>query len=87
MIASGDWPSTLDPFAFGEQIKPIVEREGGVYIDILPDFRNLPHIHNGFYPVDPHLNVAGHAMVAGVLEKALTSGPVPELRAQAEGGK
>jgi hypothetical protein len=93
MIASGDWPPNLDPYSFGNQIKPFIEKDGGVYIDILPDFRNLPHIHSGFHPVDPHLNIAGHAMVAGVLEHALTSGPVPALSvkptasAVAEGGK
>jgi hypothetical protein len=82
MIASGDWPADLNPYSFGNQLKPIVEKNGGVYIDILPAFRNIPNIHSDFYPVDPHLDIAGHAAAATVLEKGLTGGAIPALSAQ-----
>ena len=81
MIASQSWPPGLNPYSFGDQVKAIVEKHGGVYIDVLHDFKNLPDIHAGFYPVDQHLNARGQAMFASVIEKGLTSGEVPALTA------
>jgi hypothetical protein len=81
MIASGSWPAQLDPFAFGNQVKAIVEKNGGTYIDILSDFRHIPDVHSGFYPVDQHLEPAGQIMFAQIMAKELVNGSVPSLRA------
>jgi hypothetical protein len=79
MIAGGVAPPGVNPYSFSTQVKGIVEKDGGTYIDILPRFRNVPNIGSAFYPIDQHLTVSGQQLVAQVIEKALTEGPVPAL--------
>jgi len=52
-----------------------------MYIDILPDFRTIPNPEQGYFPVDRHPNADGHSMISRMLAKELTSGVIPELRA------
>jgi hypothetical protein len=61
----------------------MVTRHGGIYIDILPDFRNIPDPEQYYFPVDGHLDADGHAIVSRMLAKELTNGVIPELRAAA----
>ncbi len=79
MIASGSVPAGLNPYAFGDQVKAIVEKHGGTYIDILHDFKNKPSVHDAFYPVDQHLEPAGQVLFARIIAKELTNGSVPSL--------
>jgi hypothetical protein len=67
MMSAGDWPPDLDPFAFGEQLRAITERHGGVYLDILPAFREERDAERMYYPVDGHMTSEGHAFIARVL--------------------
>jgi hypothetical protein len=80
MISSGQWPSNIDPFQFDNQVRAIIERHGGIYIDILQDLRTVPDAEKGFFPADGHFNEEGHAIIADLLTKELTSGAVPALR-------
>jgi hypothetical protein len=80
MIAAGLAPSGVDPYAFGEQIKDVVEKDGGTYIDVLQRFKTAPNVSTAFYPVDQHLTVQGQQMFAqvlanGLMEDALHAAP------------
>jgi GDSL-like Lipase/Acylhydrolase family len=82
LIVSGSPPPGVNPYGFGEQVKAMVEKHGGIYIDILGDLRNESDIHSGFYPMDEHLNEYGHGIFARIIGKELTSGVIPALTAQ-----
>jgi hypothetical protein len=81
MISVGEWPADYDPYKLDEEVRAIIESHGGIYIDILPDFRAVPNPERHYFPVDGHPDAAGHAMIAGMLAKELTSGAVPALKA------
>ena len=80
IISRGEWPSGIDPDRFNRELRSIVEHHGGTYIDILPDFQSIPNPEQHYYPVDDHPDASGHAILARLLERKLTSGVVPELR-------
>jgi hypothetical protein len=84
MISMGEWPAEFDPFKLDNELRPIITGHGGIYIDILPDFRNIPNPEQGYYPVEGHLNARGHMIIARLLAKELTSGAVPALRVSAQ---
>jgi hypothetical protein len=79
MIAADAAPSGLNLFAFGDQLQRIVEKNGGIYVDVLREFRNVPNVNSAFYPVDQHLTVAGQALAANIIAKGLISGKIPAL--------
>jgi hypothetical protein len=79
MISRGEWPADFDPYKMGGQIRTIVEKHGGIYKDILHDFRRIPNPERYYLPVDGHLDVGGHEIVSGLLAKAL--GDMPGLAA------
>ena len=79
MISMGEWPSGFDPYKLDNELRAIITRHGGSYIEILPDFRALPNPEQYFFPVDAHPNAQGHAIIAGLLAKQLTRGAVPAL--------
>ncbi len=81
MISMGEWPDGYDPYKLNEQLRSIITRNGGVYLDILPGFRAIPNAEQYYLPMDGHPNAEGHRIIAGLLAKELTSGAVPALRA------
>lgn len=84
MIAMKEWPAGYNPFKLDDELRSIITSHGETYIDILPDYRNIPNPEQGYFPVDGHLNADGHRIVSGLLAKALTSGAVPALRVAAQ---
>jgi hypothetical protein len=84
MISMGEWSAEFDPFKLDNELRSIITSHGGIYIDILPEFRNIPNPEQGYYPVEGHLNARGHAIIARLLAKELTSGAVPALRVSAQ---
>jgi hypothetical protein len=80
MISMGEWPAGYDPYKLNDELRSIIVRHGGVYIDILPDYRNIANPEQGYFPVDGHPNADGHATISKLLAKKLTSGAVPALR-------
>jgi hypothetical protein len=84
MISRGAWPDGYDPYKLGEELRSMIEGQGGVYVDLLPDFRRIPDPQRHYFAVDGHLDVEGHAMIARMLEEKLASGKIPELRAISE---
>ena len=81
MLSSGRWPAGYDPYSLDNELRRVVERHGGSYLGLLQGFRAIPNPETGYYPVDSHPNAAGHAMIARMLAKELTSGSVPALAA------
>jgi hypothetical protein len=81
MISLGEWPEGFDPFKIGNELRSIVTNHGGVYVDILPDFRDVPRPEQHYYPINGHPDADGHAIIAKFLTKELTSGAVPQLNA------
>jgi hypothetical protein len=84
MISMGEWPAGFDPYKLDNELHSIIVSHGGIYIDILPDFRNLPNPEQYYFPVDGHPNADGHAIISRFLAKELTSGAVPALRVAAQ---
>ena len=82
MISRGEWGAEFDPFKLNNQLRSIITSHGGMYIDILPYFRNIPNPEQDYYPVEGHLNASGHALIARLLAKEITSA-VPALSVSA----
>jgi len=80
MISLGHWPSGFDPYKLDEELRAIVVRDGGVYLDILPEYRNVPSPEQDYFPVDGHPDAHGHATISRILAHALTSGAIPALK-------
>lgn len=79
MAATGLWPPGYDPYRFDNDLRAMIARHGAAYIDLLPDFQQLPEADKYFFPVDNHPNIRGHAMLAAFLARHLTGGAVPAL--------
>lgn len=73
MISTGEWPAGYDPYKVGNQLRTIITSHGGVYLDVLPDFRNIPNPEQYYLPVDGHPTVSGHALIAQILANELNS--------------
>ena len=84
LISMGDWPADIDPYRLNNDMRAIVTRHGGTYVDILPDYRSITNPEQGFLPIDGHPNADGHATIARFLTKELTSGAVPALKVTAQ---
>jgi len=82
IISMGKWPTGIDPFKVDGDLRAIVSGHGGIYVDILPEFRNVLNSEQYFYLVNGHPDERGSALVAGTLAKALTGGAVPALSAR-----
>jgi hypothetical protein len=81
MISMGEWPSGYNPYKLDDELRSVITSHGSAYIDILPDYRTIPNPEQGYYPIEGHLNISGHAIVSRLLAKELTSGAVPALNA------
>jgi len=80
MISMNKWPAGYDPYKLGEEVRAIVTSHGATYVDILPDFRAIANPEQYYYPIDNHPDAAGHAIIADMLARELTSGAVSPLR-------
>ncbi len=81
MVSMGQWPQGYDPYKFDNDLRDVIQANGGTYIDILPNFRKIPSAERYYFPVDGHLDANGHAVISRLLTESLTSGAVPALRA------
>jgi hypothetical protein len=78
-MGSSGWPTGYDPYKLDGEMRAIIERHGGTYVDVLPEFAKIPNPERHFFPVDGHPDAEGHAMLSDVLADGLTSGAVPDL--------
>ncbi len=81
MLSLGEWPEGYDPYRLDQELREIIVRHGGTYIDILPDFHTIPDPERYYFPVDGHPDANGHAMISNLLAKELTNGAIPALKA------
>ena len=81
MVSMGTWPDGDDPYKIDRELKAVIESHGGIFVDILPDFRPIPDPERYFYTVDGHPNASGQRLIASFLVKELTDGAVPALKA------
>jgi hypothetical protein len=72
MLTMDEFPKGYDPYKVDGELRAIVTRHGGAYLDILPDFLTTPNPEQHYFPVDGHPNASGHAMIADFLARALT---------------
>ncbi len=79
MLSMTDEPQGFDPYKLGREVKTIVEKHGGTYVDILPDFKAIPNSEQHYYPMDGHPDAQGQAMISNVMAKELTQGAIPQL--------
>jgi len=80
MISMGQWPAGYNPYKLGDELRAIVTSHGGIYVDILPDFRAIPNPEQYYFPVDGHPDAEGHAMITDILARELTRGAIPALK-------
>lgn len=83
MLSNGDWSSDFSPLRLDDEIRAVVTRYGGTYVDVLRDFRNIPSSEQYYLPVDGHPDERWQPIVAGLLAEKLTDGMIPELKATA----
>jgi hypothetical protein len=79
MISMGEWPVGYNPYKLDNELHSIIVSHGGIYLDILPDFRTIPNPERYYFPVNGHPNQEGQAIISQLLAKELTSGAVPAL--------
>jgi hypothetical protein len=84
MVAKGQWPAGYDPYKLDAGLRSIIEGNGGIFLDILPDYKTILNPEQRYFPVDGHPDADGHAMISKLLAKELTSGAVPGLKAATE---
>jgi hypothetical protein len=77
-------PKGFDPYKLDRELRTIIVSHGGIYIDILPEFRSTPNPQLGYFAIDGHPNANGQAMIAGFLTDKLASVPLPEASARVE---
>jgi hypothetical protein len=84
MASMGEWPAGYNPYRLDDALRSIVVSHGGIYISILPDYREIPNSERYYLPVDGHPDARGHSMLAGLLSRELTNGAIPALRVPAQ---
>ncbi len=79
MVAMGHWPSGFDPYALIEELRPIIENNGGTTLDILSHFRSVSKPENNFYQIDGHPTADGHLLLSKFIAEELTKRGLPGL--------
>jgi hypothetical protein len=81
VLSQAEWPAGIDPFSLDNELRSVFVNRGVIYIDVLPDYRNILNPQAGYLPYDGHPNADGNVTFSGMLAKELTNGAVPELKA------
>jgi hypothetical protein len=79
MLSLSDWNADYNPYMLGDDLRLIVTRHGGTYIDILHSFSSIHNAGQYYTLTQPHPDADGHAIIAELISKQLTSGAVPAL--------
>lgn len=79
MLSMTDEPAGFDPYKLDREVRAIIEKHGGTYIDILPGFKSIPNSEQHYFPMDGHPDALGQAMISGLLARQLTGGAIPQL--------
>jgi hypothetical protein len=81
---TGQCPKGFDPYKVGKEVNSIIVSHGGIYLDILPEYRTIPNPQLGYFALDGHPNGFGHAMIAEFLTNKLADAALPALSAAAK---
>jgi hypothetical protein len=84
MISMGTWTAAYNPYKLGDEVRAAAEKNCATYIDILPQFHNVPNAERYYLPVDTHPYPSGHALIAGMIARALSTSQIPGLRTDAQ---
>jgi hypothetical protein len=76
LISIGEWPQGIDPYKVDRDVRSIITSHDGIFVDILPGFRNIPNPEQYYFPYDGHPNAAGNEIFANLLAKELNNGPL-----------
>jgi hypothetical protein len=79
LISAGEWPQDLDPYLLDKELREIISRQGGTYVEISSHLSQIPDAEKYFFPIDGHPNTIGHSIFSTLLARALVSGVVPAL--------
>jgi hypothetical protein len=80
----GEGPKGFDPYKLGDELRSIVESHGGMYVDILPEFRTVLNPQLGYFALDGHPNAFGYAMITKFLTNKLAGITIPALNTAAQ---
>ena len=80
MLSMGYSQNGFSPYTLDGKLRSIVERDGGIYLDVLPYFREITHAEDYYFLVSAHPNARGTAVMAEFIARELTHGAIPALR-------
>jgi hypothetical protein len=83
MISMGQWPSGFDPYKLDNELRLIVDRNGGTYVEISSAFRDVPNAESHYFPLDGHPDSDAHRIISTLLAKQIAGGTVPPLTVSA----
>jgi hypothetical protein len=81
MISAGKWPAGYDPYAIDTRLRDLVRADQGVFIELLPHYREVVGAEHMFLPIDGHPTVAGYAFLAVALGEEMARAPTLHLTA------
>ncbi len=84
MLGMGNWPEESDPYKLDNDLRTIIRKHGGIYVDILPYFRAIPDAETYYYPIDGHPDAPGHVLITRMLVDAFSQSPIAEFHPAAE---
>lgn len=79
LLSSGDKEPGWDVYRLDGRIREVVTANGGIYLDVLPRFSEIPDAGSYYFPIDRHPNERGHRLIAEFMADALTDGRIPAL--------
>lgn len=85
MISAGKWPAGYDPYAIDAKLRDLVVTDQGVFLELLPHYREVVGAEHMFLAIDGHPTVAGYAFLADALGKEMTG--IPQVHLTAANGR
>jgi len=82
MLSLGRAKEGFSPYALNDELRAAVEHEGCTYVDILPEFHNLPNAEQYYFLVNGHPNPDGARLIAQFIAKQLVNAPLSDTRAE-----
>jgi len=79
LVSTTELPPGFAPYNLDAQLRRMVQRDGGIYVEILPGLRSIPDPEQNYFPLDGHPDKRGHLVLADLLADGLTQGEFPPL--------
>jgi hypothetical protein len=78
VLSMSNEPAGIDAYKLDHELRNIVLRHGGEFLDLLPAFRSVPNPQQYYMPVDDHPYARGHQIISDMLANGLAAA-VPTL--------